>query len=582
MTATGIVSPRQVVDAIRGTREGSCRHLAAIAVDASASWLRLEPGLESSRASEWNILPLRMDMDHLASPLHLLIECADLSAENIIADVVMGGDLGEHSAWGSFDVDRSVRRCSAAPEAGMTIREAHCVIEPHGARLLRHLIGLGLDVNTRSSRGDTALGLAARHTVPWAIPLLLEAGADQALGEQSPLSLAAVNGDEEMVERLVKSGPKRFSDGLAWRGVGLGAPPEDEAATREPSGVKEEEEEEDQGGWWSEVGDVLDKLGCDLPVVDASAMGLARFVVEHVTRSRPVLLKKAASHLAPLRAAWRREALLAAHGDSHVVASVIPYAAQFGRREEEAIPLRTFIERYMGQPSVGHTVSPHGLAGVPREHLQEQMYVFERDDRFLRDRADGRVLSSLGYPRFALGLAGAVECANEHALRSAHPQSAAHISLEECWDRVLHQNGSVDSPPLPEDVYVQVFFGGNGSGAPAHFHDDALNFLLYGRKVWRLQPPAARAYLRQRGVTLPQTSVCVQSAGDAIFIPSLWSHETNNVGDVLGFAMEFPGSPQALLISGFSSTGAASHLTSPAGAARLNNNTQQPVLNPND
>ena len=100
--------------------------------------------------------------------------------------------------------------------------------------------------------------------------------------------------------------------------------------------------------------------------------------------------------------------------------------------------------------------------------------------------------------------------------------------------RALHQS---------EDLCVEFAVGPPGSGAPIHYHQVAVNFLLAGRKRWWLLPPAHRRYSRQpvaewvseqeqqgnegdRGSPLQQ---CVQERGDVLLVPHNWAHAVLNI-----------------------------------------------------
>merc|ERR1712096_55881 len=41
---------------------------------------------------------------------------------------------------------------------------------------------------------------------------------------------------------------------------------------------------------------------------------------------------------------------------------------------------------------------------------------------------------------------------------------------------------------LSPQINVQFYIGGRGTGAPLHYHTDALNYLAHGRKLWMVYP----------------------------------------------------------------------------------------------
>jgi len=99
----------------------------------------------------------------------------------------------------------------------------------------------------------------------------------------------------------------------------------------------------------------------------------------------------------------------------------------------------------------------------------------------------------------------------------------------------------------------QFYLGPPGSGAPVHFHGDALNLLAYGRKRWFLMHPKLTAYMRTPPVTWWKSKQpsgyeaakraahlyeCTQQPGEAIFVPKGWGHGTANIETSIGAAWE--------------------------------------------
>jgi len=113
------------------------------------------------------------------------------------------------------------------------------------------------------------------------------------------------------------------------------------------------------------------------------------------------------------------------------------------------------------------------------------------------------------------------------------------------------------APPKP-----QLFLGPAGSGAPPHFHKDALNVLAHGQKRWWLSPPRWATYssapvaewlvqtfgareaegaewVEAEGGWRAHVLECTQNAGDALFVPYGWGHAVLNLHASAGFALEF-------------------------------------------
>jgi ribosomal protein L16 Arg81 hydroxylase len=94
-----------------------------------------------------------------------------------------------------------------------------------------------------------------------------------------------------------------------------------------------------------------------------------------------------------------------------------------------------------------------------------------------------------------------------------------------------------------------VFLGPAGSGAPFHFHKDALNLLLVGRKAWFLTPPSSASYSTipiaewvAGGLERPGEGdllLCEQEEGDALYVPAGWGHAVLNLEPAAGVALEW-------------------------------------------
>ena len=90
---------------------------------------------------------------------------------------------------------------------------------------------------------------------------------------------------------------------------------------------------------------------------------------------------------------------------------------------------------------------------------------------------------------------------------------------------------------------VQVYAGPAGAGAPFHYHEHALNVLAYGTKTWFLLPPKDAVYSAAHPATWaappPGARVCVQRAGDVLYVPANWAHAVRNDAPSVGAAFEF-------------------------------------------
>jgi ankyrin repeat protein len=210
-----------------------------------------------------------------------------------------------------------------------------------------------------------------------------------------------------------------------------------------------------------------------------------QFQRDYVALHRPVLLKNFSNwQSSPWRAlsAWQppRLAKLGRYNLT-VMVGAIPYAGSYGQRASR-MPLSTYAQRYL-QPAV----TSQSSAPLP--------YVF-----------DAQTWTS---------------------------------------SQVLQRD-----LPLPVDwigeatVLEQFIAGPAGTGASPHFHGHAFNCLATGRKLWEVTWPKnayfevvpARQYFNQ--VTYLD-QLCVQEAGDAMYVPSNFGHAVFNTNASVGMAFEF-------------------------------------------
>lgn len=123
-------------------------------------------------------------------------------------------------------------------------------------------------------------------------------------------------------------------------------------------------------------------------------------------------------------------------------------------------------------------------------------------------------------------------------------------------DRLRNETGGILPPELDDLVFSertwrlpQFYLGPCGSGAPFHYHENAVNILVYGEKLWGLQPPSIAVYsVRHPSSQLLASTAssrgngaikCVQRPREALFLPRGWGHSTINLAETTGFAVEY-------------------------------------------
>ena len=234
------------------------------------------------------------------------------------------------------------------------------------------------------------------------------------------------------------------------------------------------------------------------------------------------------------------------YGQRHVPVSTIPYAANFGQEHK----IET-LEAYFSENEDFFEEVPN-----PLPTTTERDYVFDSeflsDDEFVipcanNDSHENDVIA------YSWLLDELPNCSTIAALRKLD-NAPLMKSLNDVYFRLL-----VETQGSEGQLWHQWYLGPRGSGAPLHYHCQAYNTLAQGEKLWVMIPPEhtgsdvddglAWGYSNRQPTTWLQShiddltghagaSVCVQQAGDTLFVPSYWSHLTVNLRPCLGFATE--------------------------------------------
>lgn len=361
---------------------------------------------------------------------------------------------------------------------------------------IKRALRAGATVDPLDAKGRAPLHIAAAAAREDAVRVLLEARADATRVDGrgwTALHYAAAVGTEFLAPGLQ---PLLLSAGA-------------EAEARDPAGrtpahireaalnfehrssmtaVKDEQIPLNHGGWKAPT--TATGSHCDVDVLppDISPQEFARDYVEPM---RPALLR-GASLWWPARSEWSRGSIENSFGAVRLGAGSIPYADTYGLK-------RSILNVSEYLRSIEIWDAQRGGWGV-NSSSELPPYIF-----------DAQVLSQ-------------------------HP----HL-----WDliRVPPQFEQVSTNP----ILVQFALGPEGTGAPPHFHNAAWNGLIWGRKRWWLFPPK-NAFFTAAGVgahswasehSSEPALVCVQEAGDVLFVPRLWGHAVVNEAMSVAVALEF-------------------------------------------
>ena len=246
---------------------------------------------------------------------------------------------------------------------------------------------------------------------------------------------------------------------------------------------------------------------CDIPSMYASDISPEIFREEFIGGSRPLLILDGMEGDAEK---WERlgnrwgssDWLIRQAGFKEVMTGTIPYAFQFG------VPYKDVtLAEFLSDPNLG--------GEAPLDALFSENFTDPRPYLF-------------------------------------HP-----IGLIKPWDDELGRTAaetlaelskllSGDSFFMPEG---QIYFGRQSTGSPMHFHGNAINLLLRGRKQWFLLPPGTAHVSKNHPLLWSSQNSeyadalhCEQPEGSTMFIPRGWSHAVLNTaqnGPTVGVALEF-------------------------------------------
>jgi hypothetical protein len=137
--------------------------------------------------------------------------------------------------------------------------------------------------------------------------------------------------------------------------------------------------------------------------------------------------------------------------------------------------------------------------------------------------------------------------------------SLVHLDImptpKHIMDAISQIGGVKDSPSPPKldrslFVNAQWALGGEGTGAPVHFHNSAWSALVYGAKKWVIYPPHHAIMSNEQVLNFWEHSkktfadrgikgiTCVQTAGDSMIIPEMWGHGVLNIQESVVVASE--------------------------------------------
>lgn len=175
----------------------------------------------------------------------------------------------------------------------------------------------------------------------------------------------------------------------------------------------------------------------------------------------------------------KRSKFLKKHGSLGFKVGTIPYSSKFGR-QEDVVTLRDFVNRTSNSNVNSSEIPPYIFQGRTLE--DKFVSKFEKTPPILKDVNIVDKSGGIGPGLFV------------------HP--------------------------------LQFYLGPPQSGASMHFHTNAVNILMFGRKKWFLQPPSDSSYSQDhfliwnrsgRTKAAAQPWECMQDGGDILYVPDGWA-----------------------------------------------------------
>ena len=230
---------------------------------------------------------------------------------------------------------------------------------------------------------------------------------------------------------------------------------------------------------------------CDVDTVIKDANATQALFEEHLYSRWPVLIRNEGS-THRLRTKWNRDQFLDKYGSQDVMVGRIPYGDSFGQ-EMRTMSMAQYVEYVVDD-----------VSAAPTSYGSAPPYLFQT------------------------------------------PRVMPWLDADMKPSQTVLRRLSFQGKP-PSIGSKQFYLGPPETGAPVHFHTDAVNYLMHGRKRWFLYPPGAAEWSLQpasefmHSVALEQGAPieCVQHSGDMLYVPKGWGHSTINIEASIGVAYEF-------------------------------------------
>jgi hypothetical protein len=362
----------------------------------------------------------------------------------------------------------------------------------------------GIDVDATNVDGRTPLHFAVVYGHAAVAGLLVDEGADMTIEDHYGV---------RAVDVVSNPGPISAEDAKRLLGVDQRPPRKIDRVIhpeRAPPGARAGWAA-GTGGWGDQrLAGYEDDMRCDVDQYWADEITEEDLFRNYLARGAPVLIRGLLDSW-PATQVYAADALKEKYGHITVQVSDIPYAGKFGGAGKIDMTLGEYVDEVQQHRLVGGKHPWYVFRGHPVP------YMSEKEESVVK-------YADVPTPRL---LQKAFERMNAPSARGKDGAASREIFVNAQWA-----------------------LGGEGTGAPVHFHNTAWNALVYGAKKWVIYPPHNMIMSNKQILDFFETDMqdfaargvngqsCVQVAGDVMVVPESWGHGVLNVQESVAVATE--------------------------------------------
>lgn len=237
---------------------------------------------------------------------------------------------------------------------------------------------------------------------------------------------------------------------------------------------------------------------------------------QYIARNMPFMIRGAIEHWRGAGNLYKAKTLKDTLGNKEFDVSDVPYTQKFGNDAFVRLKLSEYVDQMLTGKVVGGKYPWYIFSGIS---VASQTELEDSPVKF-------------------------TDCPTPHVIQSAFEKMVPDGYYGP-------KRGDYSVAARQHFISAQWALGGEGTGAPVHFHNYAWNALVYGAKKWVLYPPHDRVlsnrqilqYIKEGDMdSIAQKGArmltCVQTAGDILVVPESWGHGVLNIQQSVAVATE--------------------------------------------